>query len=169
MRNKAQLQGSRPLLFLEGTRGDLYDADTTENGKQNGREVEHYCLKINPNVNGHRHTPSPVGAMKNAVVRELWAHCSVFFMITTDLIPCDVQRIAHELWDYAELGDKRNLTADDVKTPVNKLVNGQSTYFELLWEQLSPRQRAPLQALALKNFNIFTISSPMPILDLTVL
>jgi uncharacterized protein len=67
---------------------------------------------------------------------------------TADLIPYDVQRIAHELWDYAELGDKRTLTVDDVKTVINKLVNGQSTYYELLWEQLPPRQRAALQALA---------------------
>lgn len=63
---------------------------------------------------------------------------------TADLIPYDVQRIAHELWDYAELGDKRTLTDNDVNTVIKKLVNGQSTYYELLWEQLSPRQRATL-------------------------
>jgi uncharacterized protein len=67
---------------------------------------------------------------------------------TADLIPYDVQRIAHELWDYAQLGEKRTLSVDDVKTVINKLVNGQSTYYELLWEQLPARQRAALQALA---------------------
>jgi len=67
---------------------------------------------------------------------------------TADLIPYDVQRIAHELWDYAEIVDKRSLTTSDVNTVVDKLVIGQSTYYELLWEQLPARQRATLQALA---------------------
>jgi uncharacterized protein len=67
---------------------------------------------------------------------------------TADLIPYDVQRIAHELWDYAELNDKRALIASEVKTVIDKLVIGQSTYYELLWEQLPARQRAALQALA---------------------
>ena len=34
---------------------------------------------------------------------------------------------------------------------MNALVSGQSTYFELLWEQLAPRQRAALQALAARG------------------
>jgi uncharacterized protein len=67
---------------------------------------------------------------------------------TADLIPYDVQRIAHELWDYAELKDKQTLTGNDLKTVIAKLVIGQSTYYELLWEQLPARQRAALQALA---------------------
>jgi hypothetical protein len=69
-------------------------------------------------------------------------------LATADLIPYDVQRIAHELWDYAELKDKRTLRAEDVKTVINTLVIGQSTYYELLWERLPARQRAALQALA---------------------
>jgi uncharacterized protein len=68
-----------------------------------------------------------------------------------DLIPYDVQRIAHELWDYAELQDKRQLDASDVNTVVGNLVVKQSTYYELLWEQLSPRQRAVLQAIAYRG------------------
>jgi hypothetical protein len=67
---------------------------------------------------------------------------------TADLIPYDVQRIAHELWDYAEILDKRALNASDVKIVIDRLVIGQSTYYELLWEQLPARQRATLQALA---------------------
>ena len=59
-----------------------------------------------------------------------------------------MQRIAHELWDYAELKDKRRLDASDVHSVIAALIAGQSTYFELLWEQLSARQRAALQALA---------------------
>jgi uncharacterized protein len=69
-------------------------------------------------------------------------------LATADLIPYDVQRIAHELWDYAELKDKRRLDASDVNSVTDSLVAGHSTFYELLWEQLSARQRATLQALA---------------------
>jgi hypothetical protein len=65
-----------------------------------------------------------------------------------DLIPYDVQRIAHELWDYAEIAGKRALGASDVTWVVEALVAGQSTYYEQLWQQLSAAQRAALQALA---------------------
>jgi hypothetical protein len=69
-------------------------------------------------------------------------------LAAADLIPYDVQRIAHELWDYAELKDKRELDASEVNAVIEALVSGQSTYYELLWEQLSAGQRAVLQALA---------------------
>jgi hypothetical protein len=65
-----------------------------------------------------------------------------------DLIPYDVQRIAHELWDYAELRNKRQLDTSDVQTVIDALVTGQSAYYEILWDQLSARQRATLQAFA---------------------
>jgi hypothetical protein len=68
-----------------------------------------------------------------------------------DLIPYDVQRIAHELWDYAELQNKQKLDISEVEAVMNALVSGQSTYYELLWEQLAPRQRAALQALAARG------------------
>lgn len=65
-----------------------------------------------------------------------------------NLIPYDVQRIAHELWDYAEIAGKRTLGASDVTWVSEDLVAGQSTYYETLWQQLSAAQRATLQALA---------------------
>ena len=65
-----------------------------------------------------------------------------------DLIPYDVQRIAHELWDYAELKNKAALDVADVDAVVDELVRGQAEYFERLWEQLTSRQRAVLQALS---------------------
>jgi hypothetical protein len=65
-----------------------------------------------------------------------------------DLIPYDVQRIAHELWDYAELKDQSNLDAEDVDSVIDELVRGQREYFERLWEQLTSRQRAVLQAVS---------------------
>jgi uncharacterized protein len=67
---------------------------------------------------------------------------------TADLIPYDVQRIAHELWDYAELKDKTQLSKADVAAVTDAIVSGQSTLYEALWENLSARQRASLQALA---------------------
>lgn len=69
-------------------------------------------------------------------------------LATADLIPYDVQRIAHELWDYAELKGKRDLDTPDVQSVTESLVAGQSTWYELLWEQRSAGQRAVLQALA---------------------
>jgi uncharacterized protein len=72
-------------------------------------------------------------------------------LTSADLIPYDVQRIAHELWDYAELKDKRQLDVSDVKSVIESLVTSQSTYYELLWEQLSARQRAALQAIAYRG------------------
>jgi hypothetical protein len=76
-----------------------------------------------------------------------------------DLIPYDVQRIAHELWDYAELGNKRQLGVADVESVIDALVRGQSTYYETLWDQISARQRAALQALASRGLsNIYSES-----------
>ena len=65
-----------------------------------------------------------------------------------DLIPYDVQRIAHELWDYAELKDKAELHVGDVDAVIEDLTRSQAEYFERLWEQLTSRQRAVLQALS---------------------
>lgn len=65
-----------------------------------------------------------------------------------DLIPYDIQRIAHELWDHAEVENKLKLDVADVDLVVSRLVAGYAPYFERLWEQLTGRQRAVLQALA---------------------
>jgi hypothetical protein len=72
-------------------------------------------------------------------------------LATADLIPYDVQRLAHELWDYAELKDQQNLGVSDVEAVTAGLVAGQSTYYELLWEQLAQGQRAVLQAIAARG------------------
>ncbi|HEX4308656.1 MAG TPA: hypothetical protein VHZ25_01445 [Acidobacteriaceae bacterium] len=78
-------------------------------------------------------------------------------LATADLIPYDVQRIAHELWDYAELRNKRDLDIRDVHAVTDSLVAGQSTYYELLWQQLSAGQRVALQAVAERGVvNIFS-------------
>ena len=68
-----------------------------------------------------------------------------------DLIPYDVQRIAHELWDYAELKDKSEIGPADVAAMVSELVRVQGEYFERLWEQLTSKQRAVLQVLSLRG------------------
>lgn len=66
----------------------------------------------------------------------------------SDLIPFDVQRMAHELWDHAELTGISRIDADEVDLVIEELVNGQSTYYERLWQQLSARQRSTCRALA---------------------
>ena len=65
-----------------------------------------------------------------------------------DLIPYDVQRIAHELWDHAAQAGKHTLEVEDVNLVINYLLGRESPYYERLWEQLTGRQRALLQALA---------------------
>jgi hypothetical protein len=66
----------------------------------------------------------------------------------SDLIPYDVQRLAHELWDDAELRGAKRVEAEDVNRVLAQVVASQATYFERQWEQLSSRQRALLQAIA---------------------
>jgi hypothetical protein len=83
--------------------------------------------------------------------RKLSADAMEDLLTTADLIPYDVQRLAHELWDYAELKEKQNLDVSDVDAVTDSLVAGQSTYYELLWEQLAPGQRAVLQAIAARG------------------
>jgi len=43
-------------------------------------------------------------------------------LASADLIPYGVMRIARELWDYAELKDKRQLHVSDVKSVIESLV-----------------------------------------------
>ena len=69
-------------------------------------------------------------------------------LATADLIPYDVQRLAHELWDHAELYATRMLGGEDIRRVTRRLVASQAQYYERLWEQLASRQRAVLQALA---------------------
>lgn len=80
--------------------------------------------------------------------REVSEEAMETLLTTADLIPYDVQRIAHELWDYAELRDKHEIKAADVHAVIEKLIAGHATWYETMWEQLSSGQRAALQALA---------------------
>lgn len=80
--------------------------------------------------------------------RVLHASALETLFIYADLIPYDVQRVAHELWDYAELKNKKELHSIDVDAVVDELIRAHTTYYELLWEQLAARQRAVLQAIA---------------------
>ena len=54
----------------------------------------------------------------------------------------------HELWDYAELTGKRTLDKQEIDLVVQRIIAGQSDYYERLGQRLSMRQRAVLQALA---------------------
>lgn len=65
-----------------------------------------------------------------------------------DLIPYDVQRLAHELWDHAELKGQQSLGVEDIESVIERVIASQAVYFELQWERLSARQKAVLQVLA---------------------
>jgi DNA-binding MarR family transcriptional regulator len=80
--------------------------------------------------------------------RDLTPQAMEVLLRAADLIPYDVQRVAHELWDFAELRDRRRLEVGDVEDVLDRLLAGQGTYYERQWQQLAPRQRAVLQALA---------------------
>lgn len=70
-----------------------------------------------------------------------------YLLTTADLIPYDVQRLAHELWDYAELSGTTTLDVKEVALVTTRLVASHSQYYERLWEQLALKQRAVLRAL----------------------
>jgi len=89
-----------------------------------------------------------ITARFRAVRTKISAAAVDHLLAAADLIPYDIQRIAHELWDYAQLKKKTHLDLGDVEVVLDDLVKGQAHYFERLWEQLSSRQRALLQALA---------------------
>ena len=99
--------------------------------------------------------PIPVAAWKDFIRaqfksrrRKVTEQALDRLMKAADLIPYDVQRTAHELWDYAELADRAELDIPEVDLVIDELVRTQSEYFERLWEQLTFRQRAVLQALS---------------------
>ena len=70
---------------------------------------------------------------------------------TADLIPYDVQQLAHELWDLAELEDKRELTDADVRLVVKEILARQGDIFKRQWQQLTKHQSAVLRALAFQG------------------
>jgi hypothetical protein len=65
-----------------------------------------------------------------------------------DLIPYDVQRVAHEIWDMADSTETKTIERAQVDQAVVQIVTRDSTYHELSWEQLTVLQRGLLQALA---------------------
>lgn len=88
----------------------------------------------------HREFRKRERALSDAALEQILA--------AADRIPYDVQRVAHELWDYGEITAAKRLEVDDVNLIVGRLVASQATYYERLWQQLAARQRAVLQALA---------------------
>ncbi|HTX52165.1 MAG TPA: hypothetical protein VMD08_02050 [Candidatus Baltobacteraceae bacterium] len=67
---------------------------------------------------------------------------------TADLIPYDVQRLAHEVWDHAELTRLSRLDVTHIAAVTNQLVASMGQVYERLWEQVTLRQRAVLRAVA---------------------
>ena len=80
--------------------------------------------------------------------RSLHAEALDFLFEATNLIPFDVQRVAHELWDEAELRDIQQIRKEHIEAVVNLLVAKQETYFESQWQSLTNSQRGLLLTVA---------------------
>jgi len=80
--------------------------------------------------------------------RNITKHAIERLLQVADLIPYDVQRVAHEIWDVAERTEATTIEAAEVENAVRQIVRRDSTYHELSWEQLTTLQRSLLQALA---------------------
>ena len=80
--------------------------------------------------------------------RNITKHAIERLLQVADLIPYDVQRVAHEIWDMAERTEAKTIETAEVEDAVRQIVRRDSTYHELSWEQLTTLQRGLLQALA---------------------
>ncbi|HEY8549937.1 MAG TPA: AAA family ATPase [Vicinamibacterales bacterium] len=66
-------------------------------------------------------------------------------------LPYDVQRLAHETWDYVTALRRRTVTLEDLHTTLHRLLDEQQTLFESLWQRLTLAQRATLRAVVLEQ------------------
>jgi uncharacterized protein len=66
-------------------------------------------------------------------------------------LPYDVQRLAHETWDYVRAARGRRATLDDLHATLGHLLAEQDTMFEAVWQRLTLPQRAVLRAAVLQG------------------
>ena len=65
-----------------------------------------------------------------------------------ELVPADVQRLAHELWDHAQLTGTETLGVQEVEKVAEEVVQMDAPLYEHRWERLPQGQRSVLQTLA---------------------
>ncbi len=92
-----------------------------------------------------------VSGQFQALGRKITDQALAALLATADLIPYDVQQLAHELWDLAELENKRELTETDVRLVVKEILARQGDIFERQWQQMTNSQSAVLRALAFQG------------------
>ena len=69
-------------------------------------------------------------------------------LITADLVPYLVQRIAHELWDAAELSQADTLDVNNVDAVVSEILSEDGPEYEQKWQSFTAGQQSVLAALA---------------------
>jgi hypothetical protein len=66
-------------------------------------------------------------------------------------LPYDVQRLAHETWDFATATRRRSVSLEDLHATLHRLLAEQDTIFETVWQRLTLAQRAVLRAVVLER------------------
>ncbi len=66
-------------------------------------------------------------------------------------LPYDVQRLAHETWDYVAATRRRTATIEDLHDTLRRLLDEQDTLFEAVWQRLTLAQRATLRAVVFEQ------------------
>jgi hypothetical protein len=66
-------------------------------------------------------------------------------------LPYDVQRLAHETWDFVAATRRRTATIEDLHETLRRLLAEQDPLFESLWQRLTLAQRATLRAIVLEQ------------------
>jgi hypothetical protein len=66
-------------------------------------------------------------------------------------LPYDVQRLAHETWDYVRTTGRRRATLDDLHEALRRLLTEQEIIFEALWQHLTLAQRAVLRSVVFEE------------------
>ena len=62
-----------------------------------------------------------------------------------------MQRLAHELWDDARAGARKNVGVEDLHRTLKRLLGEQEALFEATWQRLTLAQRATLRAAVLEE------------------
>jgi uncharacterized protein len=66
-------------------------------------------------------------------------------------LPYDVQRLAHETWDDAFAGRRKQVDLEDLHATLHRLLTEQDTLFEAVWQRLTLAQRSVLRAVVIEH------------------
>ena len=66
-------------------------------------------------------------------------------------LPYDVQRLAHETWDFVAAARRRAATLEDLHLTLRRQLAEQDPLFEAVWQRLTLAQRGVLRAVVLEH------------------